>query len=29
MIVDVSTDKRYIINESIKPQEFKGIPVSY
>lgn len=29
MIVDVSTDKRYIVNESIKPSEFKGIPVSY
>lgn len=29
MIVDVVTDKRWIINDSIKPQEFKGIPVSY
>lgn len=29
MIVDVATDKRYIINENIKPQEFKNIPVSY
>lgn len=29
MIVDVSTDKRYLINENIKPSEFKGIPVSY
>lgn len=29
MIVDVTTDRRWIINDSIKPAEFKGIPVSY
>ena len=29
MIIDVATDKRYIVNESIKPSEFKGIPISY
>lgn len=29
MIVDVCTDRRWIINESIKPNEFKGIPVGY
>ena len=29
LIVDVATDKRYIINDSIKPHEFKNIPISY
>lgn len=29
MIIDVCTDRRWIINESIKPNEFKSIPIGY
>lgn len=29
MLIDVSTDRRWIVGNSIKPSEFKGIPLSY
>lgn len=29
MLVDVCTDRRWIVNDSVKPSEFKGIPISY